>query len=215
MTRILVFGDSIERGHWDFEGGWVHRLQQDLDEHSWEHDDEYSIYNLGVAGDTSRDILDRIKDEIVARQNSEDMYILLKVSGVNDSEYNLEKGKNSVLPEKYRQNLSKIVDIAKKHANREVVIGGTPIDQSRVDPIPWKQTHAYRTGELEKYRKRRVEMSEDRKLDLIEVRPYLDEEEWRESKLKDGVHPNMGGHKQIYRIIKDGLKDRGVIPKDV
>lgn len=215
MTRILVFGASAERGYWDFEGGWVHRLQQDLDEYSWENDDDYSIYNLGVSGHTSQDILERIKAELQARQNSEEMQVLLRVTGVNDSLYNLETGKNLVSPEKYRENLSKIVDIAKKYTAREVLIGGTPIDQSRVDPVPWRTTHAYRTDEIKRYRDKRIEMANDRGLDLMELRPYIDEEDWRANKLKDGIHPNMGGHKQIYRIIKDGLKEREMIPKSV
>jgi lysophospholipase L1-like esterase len=114
----------------------------------------------------------------------------------------------------YRQNISKIVDAAKKYASHEVIIGGTPIKESKVDPMPWKPTHSLRSKDLEKYREQRVEMCNDRKLDLIEIRPYIDEEDWKENKLRDGRHPNMAGHKTIYRIVKDGLKDREMIPED-
>lgn len=215
MTRILVFGDSIERGLWDFEGGWVNRLRKDLDEYSWSNNTDYSVYNLGVSGHTSEDILNRVKNEIKARQNEEDMYVLIGLTALNDAQYYRDKEENRVPATEYRQNISKIVDAAKKYASHEVVIGGTPIEQSEVDPMPWKPTHSIRSEDLRRYRKQRVEMCNDRKLDLIELRPYLNEEDWRKNKLKDGIHPNMSGHKAIYRIVKDGLKDREMIPGDV
>lgn len=214
MVDILVFGAGIERGFWDFRGGWVQRLQEDLDRYSWNNNASYTVYNLGVPDNTSQDLRDRIKNEIMARESSEDVYVLLKVSGGNDAQYHMEKEQNRVLVQQYRQNISSIVDLAQKHANKEVIIGDTPVDYSRLDPIPWKETHQYRKGDLQEYRNERVEMTKDRGLDLIELRPYIDEENWRQNKLRDGVHPNAEGHQQIYKIVKDGLKERDMIPDD-
>ena len=214
MTRILVFGAGTERGLWDFEGGWVHRLQQDLDEYSWSNNENYSLYNLAVSDHTSEDILHRIKNETKARDADEEIILLIRVTGHNDAQYHRDREQNRVTPTDYRQNISKIMDAAKKYATHEIVIGGTAIIESKVDPLPWKPQYSIRPKDLEKYREQRVEMCNERKLDLIELRPYIDEQDWKKNKLRDGIHPNMSGHKTIYRIVKDGLKDRDIIPED-
>ncbi|MDP3998378.1 MAG: hypothetical protein Q8P89_02085 [bacterium] len=67
--HILAFGTSTTYGAWDIEGGWVQRLRRFLDEKiitaNYEHD--YFVYNLGVSGDKSADILERFETETKAR----------------------------------------------------------------------------------------------------------------------------------------------------
>jgi lysophospholipase L1-like esterase len=215
MTRILVFGASITHGYWDFEGGgWCNRLRDTLDEYSWRNEDDYSIYNLGVSGHNSRDIEERIESEIRARDNGEDRVVLLNISGKNDSQVNLETGENSVSVDEYRENVLKLVDTAQRLAEEVVIITSMPMDDSRLDPIPWKTTHAYRTSERKKYRDALLEIVQDSDLKIVDVFPQLDPEEYR-SKLRDGIHPDDEGHRQLYEIILQGLKEEKIIPEDV
>ena len=66
--RICVFGASVTKGAWDTEmGGWVNRLRLDLEDFKKR---KYSVYNLGISGDTTESLLERIDSECKAR-NSE------------------------------------------------------------------------------------------------------------------------------------------------
>jgi len=67
--HILVFGTSTTYGAWDSEGGWVARLRKFLDEKtiSSNYKSEGLIYNLGVSGDKTEDVLKRFEPETKAR----------------------------------------------------------------------------------------------------------------------------------------------------
>ena len=70
--RILVFGYSIAQGYWDIEGGWVQRLRRYLDKKALESKDllpSWSIFNLGISGETIDHLLDRFDSEVKARTN--------------------------------------------------------------------------------------------------------------------------------------------------
>jgi lysophospholipase L1-like esterase len=213
--RIPVFGASIERGYWDFRGGWVHRLQEDLDRYRWENDEDYSIYNLGISGDTSRGVRNRIRSEMEARQNEEDMAVILRVTGGNDSQLELETGENLISPGEYRENMEEIIEICREFTDRIYLVGSVPIVEDEVDPMPWKPTHSYREEEYAKYTGKLEKVAEEKEVPLIDLRSEIDEEEWRENCLKDGIHPNEKGHKKMYRITKRRLKERGLLPSDL
>ena len=64
MTTVLVYGDSTVQGFWDTEGGWVQRLRSYLDKKFLNNPDcYYPLFNLGVSGDTSKDLLERFQGE--------------------------------------------------------------------------------------------------------------------------------------------------------
>ncbi|MGC9310458.1 MAG: SGNH/GDSL hydrolase family protein [Candidatus Aenigmatarchaeota archaeon] len=68
MARILIFGDSIVFGLWDKQGGWANRLRKELDESARGDPNRHiQLYNLGIAGDTSIDVLERCENEILQR----------------------------------------------------------------------------------------------------------------------------------------------------
>ena len=151
MVRVLVFGSSVDHGFWDEEGGWVQRLRRDLDRYSMKHEDDYSLYNLSISGDTTERILDRIENEIEPRNNYEDLHIYLEIGGLNDSQVELETGENWIPPGEYSENVEKIIQIAEECAEKVVLFTGRPVDESKVYPMPWKQTHGYKNSEAEKY----------------------------------------------------------------
>ena len=80
--RIVVFGDSIVHGVGDIEkGGWVARLRLYLDKDNSKKD--FSVYNRGISGDKTEDLLKRFKVECSAI-NPE---IIIFAIGENDSQY--------------------------------------------------------------------------------------------------------------------------------
>jgi lysophospholipase L1-like esterase len=71
--QIGVWGDSIVHGGNDAEkGGWVNRLKLDTAGRGWgDH-----VFGLGLGGDSSRDVLERIEPELRARRQFVD-YVLV------------------------------------------------------------------------------------------------------------------------------------------
>jgi lysophospholipase L1-like esterase len=214
VTRILFFGTSVDHGFWGEEGGWVQRLRRDLDTYSRNHEEDFSLYNLSISGETTERILDRIENEIEAREDFQETHVYLGVGGCNDSQVELETGQNWIPPEEYRENLEKIIEIAHKHAEKVVLFSTRPVDESEVYPMPWKETHGYLNEEQEKYTKLLKEKAEEKELPLVNFSEELEEKEWKE-KLYDGVHPDTEGHRQLHGIAKKQLKKLEILPEEV
>lgn len=214
MTRVLVFGSSVDHGFWGEEGGWVQRLRKDLDRYSMENEEDYSLYNLSISGDTTKRILERMENEIQARENYEDLHIYLEIGGVNDSQIELDTGENWIPKNEYREKVEEIISIADKYAEKVVLFTGRPVDEEKVYPMPWKDTHGYRNSEIEAYTEILEEVADEKDLPLIDFFRHLDPEAWKE-KLYDGVHPNTEGHRQLYRISRKQLQDENLIPTDI
>lgn len=214
MTRILFFGASIDHGFWDTEGGWIQRLRRDLDRYSMENEKDYSLYNLSISGDTTERILERLENEVKARKNSEDIHIYLEVGGGNDSQVELETGENWIPRGEYQKNLQKILEIAEEHGDQIVLFTTTPVDESEVYPMPWKQTHGYLNSEKEKYTETLEEFAEENRTPVVNFFNKIDREEWKE-KLDDGVHPDTEGHEQLHKLAKKQLQEKDLIPKNL
>ena len=139
MARILVFGASITKGYYDKEfGGWPNRL----DLYTMNKDIDAPVYNLGISGDTSSDVMERMESEIKSRVvPGEDLIILISV-GINDSVI-VDGKKERVKIEKFIDNLKVLWFIAKRHARKVIFVGFNPVDK-RADPIPWRQEYSYR-----------------------------------------------------------------------
>ena len=82
-TNILVFGDSITYGAFDYKSnGWVNRLRLALDD--TEKSDFYT-YNLGINSDATIDVLNRFENECAARYIENSNTIIIFAIGINDT----------------------------------------------------------------------------------------------------------------------------------
>jgi lysophospholipase L1-like esterase len=82
--RILFFGDSITQGFWSVDGGWVEKIRKHYDGISMQdldHNIQPEIFNLGISGDTTRNLLRRIEGEILARKWKHDPLIVVIAIG--------------------------------------------------------------------------------------------------------------------------------------
>ncbi len=84
--RILVFGDSITQGFWDTEGGWVGHISRYYIEQTIKTQNYNipTIFNLGVSGDTSNEVLARFENEVKARLWPGEEIVIIISTGVND-----------------------------------------------------------------------------------------------------------------------------------
>lgn len=108
-ANVLIFGDSITYGAYDEElGGFVNRLKLKLERN---HRNYYNVYNLGVPGANTNEILNKFENECMVRLDPTLETIIIFFIGINDSSY-----KNDVQDIKlanYKSNISKLIEKAK------------------------------------------------------------------------------------------------------
>ncbi len=184
--RLCIFGDSIARGKLDFaEGGWtgrVRRALEDIKEREW------SVYSLGVSGDTSTALLKRMQVEAEARKPE----AIIVAIGVNDARY-IETADHleTALPT-FQENLKKILDIARSFTRDVTFLGITPVDESKTMPIPWRTDLYYTEKNVAMYNKALEAFCKAQGVDFLPVFDLLAKDD-----LPDGLHPNPVGHAKI------------------
>jgi lysophospholipase L1-like esterase len=205
MTRVLVFGASVSAGFSDEKGGWVSYLTEDLHRRSMETGESNQVYNLGVSGHTSSDILARLEHEITAREEEYHDLILIISTGGNDALYNSEKQGAEVPLDQFKSNLNKILDVSRERADEVYLLGNHPVDPSQLDEGDLLPHHSLRPELREKYFEEARKISGQKGVHFISLKDSIDEEKFRE-KLFDGLHPNTEGHREIYEIVRQTLE---------
>ncbi len=197
MANYIVFGDSIAQGFNDLSGGWVQRLRESLSL------DDY-VFNLGISGDTSDGLLARFEAELKPRLNDTMDNIILISIGSNDSAWNHELKQCWVPVEKYKDNLMKIIKAAKKYTDKIILISPEPIDQTKVDPMPWEPNLSYKTELVREYNQAMKRVAETEKLKFVDS--FNDLPKGYIKTLGDGVHPDRVGHQMIFSLVANVLK---------
>ncbi len=201
MVQILVFGDSIAYGIWDKKGGWVQRLREFLDEKTLSDSElKHIIYNLAVSGATTEDLLERFKFEMKQRIGEEETISIFAI-GINDSQFLHNKRRFRILPEESRENLQRLIDLAKKFSSKIVFVGITPVDESKTTSIPWNTNKSYKNDYIKKYNEIIKSVCEKNKVCFIEIFGDWITLDYK-NLLKDGLHPNSDGHKKIFETVK-------------
>ena len=198
--RICVFGASVTSGYWDEEmGGWANRLRLSIVNSV---DRKYSVYNLGISGDTTEDLLKRLRNECEARHPS----IVIIGIGSNDSSCRDKFKKYFISPDNFLENLKKLKKIVNLFTKKFIFIGLTAVDESKTIPAPFGRKLFYRNENIEKYNKIIKKFCEENDLPFIEMYDLLDKED-----LEDGLHPNSAGHEKIFQRVKDYLLENKII----
>ena len=209
--HLLVFGDSEAYGAYDKEGGWVSRLRKYADKKSNYGKNYYClVYNMSISGDTSEGVADRFDAETALRLDDEKDDRFIVSIGANDSMLVHEKNNNLVPLSEFKRNIQKIIDKSRKYSKKIVFIGFLPVDEKKVDPIPWFTTGSYRNEDVKKFNAALRGICEKNKV------PFLDNfSSWLKADYKklllDGIHPNTKGHEKIYRSVKDFLEKEGML----
>ncbi len=202
MSKILAFGDSITWGAVDPDGGgWVGRLKTLLEVES---DFEVEIYNLGVSGETTDGLLERLESETKARLKEDREITFIFAIGINDSLFIHSKNDLNIKLEKIKENIQKIISIARKFSSRIIFIGLTPVDEAQTTPIPWNTDKSYKNEYIKEYNEVIKSICKEKDIPFVDIF-----EKWIESDYKrlliDGVHPNSDGHKDIFELVKKTL----------
>jgi len=201
--RILFFGDSITQGFWDSHGGWVERIRKhydDLAREDLQNNNKPEVFNLGVSGDTTINLITRIENEIVARKWQDDALVVVIAIGTNDNL--IENDVQRVLPDHFKSNIVEIVDKVRNHTNKLVLVGIPACDESFTSPVSWGNFY-YKNSELQSSEKIIQQFAEKNSILFV---PLFDEFKTKmEAKklLADKFHPNDEGHKIIAEKVLD------------
>lgn len=210
---MLVFGDSIAWGAWDREGGWVARLQKEANSTTVETNFEkyQAVYNLSISGDKSDLLLERFEQELRLRLNEEGECLeIVFAVGINDSLYSAATDKFWTDPEDYKENILSLIKTARKYSKKIVFAGLTPVDETKVDPVPWVPGESYKNEYIKKFDDILKNVCSETGIVFIPLFEKMFEADYKKL-LEDGVHPNTQGHALMYKIIKEALVKEGMM----
>ena len=197
--RILFFGDSITQGLWDTKAGWVGRLREHFDAlamQNLQHNTQPEIFNLGVSGDTTRDLLTRIESETKVRRWENDPLMAVIAIGTNDG---------SLLDE-FKVNLEQIVAIIRPLTETVVLVGNPACDETRTTPVFWGD-YSYNNQDLERSEQIIATVAKEHGLPYVPVfQKFKQELDAGNDLLQDGLHPNAEGHQLIADLCKPVLE---------
>lgn len=212
MLNLLVFGDSITWGACDLEcGGWVQRLRLEFDRVQMSKSDLWlPVYNLGISGDTSAGVAQRIRNELAVRHDPAEGSIVVLAIGINDSIVVRDPHEPQVTLAQYEENLERIAAEVKRVTDHLLLVGLTPVQQEKLDPLPWNPSKAYRLDRAHEFAQALDQFAAKNKIAIVHIW-----DDWRQRDLNvllsDGLHPNAAGHEDIYQRVSRRLKDAGIL----
>lgn len=198
---ICVFGDSITYGYGDrVQGGWVQRLRK-----FFETEEYYiSVYNCGVCGDTSVDLLNRFDIECRAR----DTEMIIFAIGINDARYIDTPDNLAVASPQFQKNIQELINQAQKFSKKIIFLSLTNVVESKLMPIPWVPNEYYTQQNVLAYNQHLKEICQKNNLPFLDVLDLLDDAE-----LEDGLHPDSNGHEKMYLVVRDYLLNNHLVSK--
>lgn len=193
--KICVFGDSIAHGWFDFEkGGWVSRLKIFLEKRG-----DFRVFNLSIPGDTSNDLIKRVKSEIKPRKPE----LVIIAIGINDCQFFHKENKFRVEPEQFENNILKLArDLSKQ---KIIFIGLTPVDENLVNPLPRDKKRCLKNEFVKNYNEIIRKICESKNLGFVDIFNKWINLNYKKF-LFDGLHPNNIGHEKIFREVLSTLK---------
>ena len=206
-NKILVFGDSITYGQRDLEmGGWVNRLRLRIANDS--SIASCHVFNMGISGQTSGEILARIDRECEGRVLEDANNIIVIACGINDTQ--VIGGEVLVDEESFRNNVTELIRHAKTHTSKVIYLGLTPVDDNRTNPIAWDRSRTWRNDLVQRYDEIISEICREEGIRYVYVYDQIDAET-----NDDGLHPSAEGHEILadimYNVIDRQIKRPKVI----
>ena len=199
MNNFLIWGDSITYGHGDADGGWVGRLRKTV----WR---DSVVYNLGVSGDTTTEVLRRLESEAKQRVDPEEETVCIFAIGINDSIFLPDPGTFQTELPQFVKNIHEIYSQAKSISSRMAFIGLTPVDEKKTNPIAWAPNKVYKNDFIAKYNGALHIFCDEARLPFVDVFSSWEKRQYTEW-LYDGVHPNAKGYDELFSLISAKLAE--------
>jgi lysophospholipase L1-like esterase len=203
--RVLIFGASSIQGFWDTQGGWADRLKQFYDEQQFKDFtiERPHVMNLGVSGDTTAELLSRLKPEAKARNNDKGISIIIQIGANNAAE---EKGHTRSTPEEFKTELGKIIQEAASLTDKVLIVGFQAVDESLTNPVAWRPIF-YKNKNIKIFEEAAAKVSTEMDIPFVPVHDkYLEiSSSGQRLQAHDGLHPNDAGHQLIFELVRPAL----------
>lgn len=213
MANILVFGNSITYGAWDIEGGWVTRLRRFLDEKviASQGELDYLVYNLGISGGTTEELVHRLKSEAKSRLEEEgETIIIFGMITINDSYFIYSQNGHKISIDQSKQNVEKLIELAKQITPIVLFVGNTVVDETKTKPISWDADKSYTNEYIRQYDEAVKSICQFKKVPFLELMGNFLSQDYV-NMLEDGLHPNTAGHKWMFERVQEFLLKNQVI----
>lgn len=200
--RVLVFGASTAQGFWDTHGGWVQRLRSHYDSKQIE---DFSasqpiIFNLGVSGDTSDDVLKRFEAETKARWPGDRELALVFSLGTNNAA--IKNGSDRSSPSDYRNELIGLVEKARRFTDKILFVGPSPCDDTKTNPVAWDHNLHYQSDRIKLFDDVTRAFCLEQNIPHVPVYETFREKTGMGIELfQDGLRSNDLGHQLIYELV--------------
>jgi len=201
LRRIVAIGASDFCGIGDAagQGGFIGRLKQWHEQQS----DKNLLYNLGVRGETTTQMLRRLVVESMPRKPD----LLILTTGSNDIRRTSSKTSPVKTPDElFAANVTAMIKQGKALGD-VVFIGTHPFDESRTAPFAyWNDQNFYLLGDQTRREAVVAELCKQERVPYFDLfQNWLNQDyfQWLHT---DGQHANTEGHELIFRQLKDFLK---------
>ena len=198
--RIVCFGASSTHGRNDAAGGgFVGKLKA----HHEPLADENLVYNLGIPGQTTGDMLKRFAAETAARRP----HLIIFYSGYNDIVRRPRPNASPQLDiEQYKSNLKTLFEGGKAIAEILIILP-LPFIPEKTAPFKNSQWH-YLKSDADLYITAQKEVALDLGLPVIDL--YFKPSKHPLSALlsEDGLHPSSLGHDLIFESLLLWLREK-------
>lgn len=197
MNGILIFGDSITAGRGVAKDKtWVGRLVRVFDK---KDKDNFIIYNLGIPGESTAELLKRFKIECQSRtrrQCPDDSFIVIINIGLNDSKYINGNPKTPICT--FRKNINKLIDIARRYTQKIIFIELMPV-------VDKKTPLLFSNKIIGIYNNFIREICNKKTILFLDTFKYLQRNR-KKLFCEDGIHLNRIGHQKVFEIIMKYLE---------
>lgn len=202
MAQILCFGDSITYGMWDSQGGWVSRLRSTIDKKIADSGylEWHEVFNLGVSGNFTKDLIARLEPELKSRLLIETKAVAIVGIGINDTKFG--KNETTSTSQKYQKQLGQITKILTRYTKEQIYLGLTPVDENVYGAERWLgEKQAFSNKRIQEFD---VELIKHCRASGAVYVPLFDEflRAGHIKLLRDGIHPNDAGHSLIAKLVE-------------
>lgn len=199
MENIFIFGDSIPIGRGiSSKKSWPVLLSDSFTKLELR---DLIIYNLGVPGNTTKLLLERLRVELEVRKPSDNTTIIFQI-GINDSKNIGKLGSVQLSLSSFEKNIKQIIRIAKKFSKKIIFLGITPVDESlSFQPGVYYFLNNY----SKKYDKKLKEICQKNNVVFIDILNSWLKVDYRKYLLADGIHLNKGGHQILCQLVRDKI----------
>lgn len=199
IRKIAVMGASSVYGVGDEEyGGFVGRLK------SWRFTkgNRNFVYNLGIPGNTSQNILNRMDIELSSRKPD----LIIFSFGNNDSSRQGKPDENPPITflDEYRKNIESILTKAREYSDKVMVLGVYPFDEAKTMPYNNGEWH-FLLYDAINYDYAVAEICEELNVEYCNIMSSWLKRGYKDLLSPDGLHANVKGYEFVFDTLKQFL----------